>query len=204
MSKNESEIVAVNVIDNENNEVEKTEFEPLLFVMPINGYLDQNDFGITDFKMQAVLYSEVKENHLDGGDSDDEILGEEGNDILRAGRGNDRIDGGYGDDTLYGQDGNDVLRAGFGNDELTGGAGLDDFTFYAAGNFRVTDFSASDDRIVFDTATTGINNLHDLMSLITSISDISDGALIEFGQIASITLVGLTSADLNAGMVYFD
>jgi len=204
MIKNESDFVAVKAMSNESQEAEQTEFEPVLLVMPISLYLGEDDLGISNFNLRGALYSENTENRLNGGDSDDEIIGEDGNDIVSAGRGNDRIDGGYGNDTLYGQDGNDVLRAGFGNDELTGGAGLDDFTFYAAGNFKVMDFSASDDKIVFDTATTGIKNLDDLMGLITSISDLSDGVLIEFGQIASITLVGLTSADLNNGMVHFD
>jgi Ca2+-binding RTX toxin-like protein len=150
-----------------------------------------------------VLVAGLGNDHLEGGSGDDDIEGDEGNDELHAGIGNDHLDGGDGDDFLFGDDGDDVLRAGFGSDVLTGGAGLDDFTFYAAGNFRVTDYNTTNDDLVFDSVTTGLHDLDDLLSAITNISDTTDGVLIEFGQVATITLVGLTTADLNAGMVHF-
>lgn len=142
-------------------------------------------------------------DHIDGGEGDDDIEGNEGDDELHAGIGDDHLDGGEGDDTLFGDDGDDVLRAGFGNDVLTGGAGLDDFTFYATGDFKVTDYSMSDDQLVFDSAKTGLHNLEDLLRVITNMSDTAEGVVIEFGQVASITLIGLTTADLNAEMVHF-
>ena len=143
---------------------------------------------------RTVGYVDFSDDHLDGGDGDDE---------LHAGIGNDHLDGGDGDDSLFGDDGDDVLRAGFGNDVLTGGAGLDAFTFYAGGDFKVTDYNTSDDSLVFDSATTGLHDLHDLLRVITNIRDTTEGVVIEFGQVATITLVGLTTADLNAGMVHF-
>ena len=75
------------------------------------------------------------------GEGDDQLLGENGNDRLFAGGGNDVLDGGTGDDTLYGDGlftlfefanlqpsllpGNDVLYGRDGNDYLDGGAGDD-------------------------------------------------------------------------------
>ncbi|MCL6283083.1 Ig-like domain-containing protein [Ruegeria sp. 2012CJ41-6] len=45
-----------------------------------------------------------------------------GDDLLRAGAGDDRINGRFGDDIVSGGAGNDRLKGGFGNDELNGGA----------------------------------------------------------------------------------
>lgn len=150
-----------------------------------------------------ILTAGIGNDHLEGREGNDDIEGDEGDDELHAGIGNDHLDGGDGNDTLFGDDGDDVLRAGFGNDILTGGAGFDDFTFYAGGDFKVTDYNTSDDSLVFDSATTGLHDLNDLLRVITNISDTTEGVVIEFGQVATITLVGLTIADLNAGMVHF-
>lgn len=160
---------------------------------------DANDIHENDNELHADSHGD----HLDGGVGDDDIFGDIGDDVLIAGLGNDHLDGGDGDDSLFGDDGDDVLRAGFGNDVLTGGAGLDDFTFYAGGDFKVTDYNTSDDSLVFDSATTGLHDLNELLRVITNISDTTEGVVIEFGQVATITLVGLTIADLNAGMVHF-
>lgn len=65
---------------------------------------------------------------------DDEIGGEDGNDVLRlragddigyGGRGSDRLFGGAGDDELFGGLGQDRLFGQAGSDELFGGAGRD-------------------------------------------------------------------------------
>lgn len=124
-------------------------------------------------------------------------------DSLQGSSASVHLESSYGDDILAGGDGDDVIRAGYGFDILTGGLGQDDFTFYAAGHFRVTDYNKSDDDLVFDSATTGLHDLDDLMRVITNISDTAGGVVIEFGQVASITLVGLTSIDLNADMAHF-
>ena len=52
-----------------------------------------------------------------------DIVGTEGNDVLRGTSGADRICGFGGDDTLIGGDGWDELRGGSGNDRLIGGRG---------------------------------------------------------------------------------
>lgn len=58
-------------------------------------------------------------------DVDDTILGNAGNDEIRAGGGHDALEGGAGNDQLFGDSGNDSLSGGSGNDHLNGGAGAD-------------------------------------------------------------------------------
>lgn len=89
-----------------------------------------------------------------GGDGDDELVGnggndqfwgEAGNDILSGCGGSDQLAGGDGDDQLYGQSdqdqlwggaGNDILHGGSGSDQLAGGDG-DDQLFGGSGNDRL-------------------------------------------------------------------
>ncbi len=62
---------------------------------------------------------------ITGSNSDDTILGGNGNDDLRGRAGNDLVEGGEGNDRLRGEDGNDTLVGGAGDDTLQGGAGDD-------------------------------------------------------------------------------
>ncbi|HEV2865371.1 MAG TPA: calcium-binding protein [Allosphingosinicella sp.] len=64
----------------------------------------------------AKLYGNNANNLLNGGKGQDEIHG---------GGGDDRIFGGGGDDHLYGDAGNDYIEGGAGNDGLVGNAGND-------------------------------------------------------------------------------
>ncbi|HWN72611.1 MAG TPA: calcium-binding protein [Solirubrobacterales bacterium] len=61
----------------------------------------------------------------EGGEGDDIVFGERGNDILRGGPGNDQLFGGIGDDLLEGGSGNDRLAGGFGADSIDGEEGDD-------------------------------------------------------------------------------
>ena len=58
---------------------------------------------------------------LDGGDGDDLISGDRGEDSIRGGAGNDTLSGDLDDDQLFGGDGADSLVGGLGNDLLRGG-----------------------------------------------------------------------------------
>ena len=53
------------------------------------------------------------------------MYGQDGNDSIEGGAGNDRLYGQAGDDSLSGGDGNDILVGGEGDDTLTGGLGND-------------------------------------------------------------------------------
>ncbi len=78
-----------------------------------------------------------QENVIRGGGGEDKIKGGGGNDLLEGGDARDEIDGDAGQDELRGEMGDDTLRGGaeadrldggIGNDTLIGGAGLDVFT----------------------------------------------------------------------------
>ena len=74
------------------------------------------------------------DNIIHGGDNDDTIDGNGGNDTLYGGDGHDKLYGNAGDDTIYGGDGkdaifgsagDDIIHGGDGNDSLIGGVGAD-------------------------------------------------------------------------------
>lgn len=171
-------------------------------------------FGDNDFQ---IIGDEI-ENILEGGTGHDLIEGEEGNDTLFGGDGNDTLGGGNGDDDLDGQEGtdklfgdagNDTLRAGHGHDILQGGSGNDIFGFYALGHFEIGDFTIGEDRLFFDAEKTGIESIEQLVSAITNIEQrtegrSSDGVLIEFGENASIDLIGVNLSDITADMIIFE
>jgi large repetitive protein len=73
-------------------------------------------------------------NRLTGGSGNDVINGNGGNDRLNGGSGADILNGGAGKDELNGGSGNDVLDGGSGSDELEGGSGNDRFIYTLAEN----------------------------------------------------------------------
>lgn len=90
------------------------------------------------------------------------------------------------------------------NDDLDGGEGNDHFSFYATGDFTVSSFENNVDTLTFETEHTGLHNIDELLSVISSIEDTNDGVVIHFvNDVASITLVGLHMGDLSADMVEF-
>lgn len=85
-------------------------------------------------KGNDILVGDDSENKIDAGKGDDtisgrggkdHIKGEEGNDLIDGGSGADKIDGGKGDDTIAGGDGNDDIKGGDGNDYIEGNSGND-------------------------------------------------------------------------------
>lgn len=60
-----------------------------------------------------------------GGEGDDQLEGQGGNDHVAGGDGEDTLSGGQGDDVLSGDGGADVLQGGRGSDRLLGGRGAD-------------------------------------------------------------------------------
>lgn len=80
-----------------------------------------------------VIIGGEGEDVLIGGGGDDVMDGSTGDDILNGGRGNDAMLGGAGNDTLNGDDGKDEIGGGDGNDVLNGGKD-DDQLFGEAGD----------------------------------------------------------------------
>ena len=70
-------------------------------------------------------YGNADNNIHFGDNTDQQIEGYAGIDLLRGAGGDDTIDGGSGPDSLYGDSGNDVIRGGDGDDLLRGGRGND-------------------------------------------------------------------------------
>ncbi len=62
---------------------------------------------------------------FEGNDTNDTVIGGAGDDELRGNNGVDWLDGGDGDDTLVGGASSDALSGGEGNDYILGGAGED-------------------------------------------------------------------------------
>ena len=60
-----------------------------------------------------------------GGDGNDQIIGNAGDDVLSGGSGDDELFGNTGNDFLDGGDDDDVLNGNLDNDTLIGGAGSD-------------------------------------------------------------------------------
>lgn len=115
------------------------------------------------------------------------------NTTLNGGNGPDVLDGSAGHDILLGGNGPDVLIGGDG-DTLTGGNGPDTFLFRPNfGANTITDFNTNIDAIQFD------------RSLFTSATDIlnhttdtTGGAVITDATGDTVTLVGVTLAQLHA------
>ena len=168
------------------------------------------------------IHGKKGDDLIDGGDGDDRLIGGNGRDTLNGGADNDfingkashdLIDGGNGDDdihganghdTLSGGDGTDTLSGGAGNDQMSGGAGDDiltgdggaDVFIFAAGsgNDTVTDFDASEGDVLDLSATSpGFGNIDQLTA---SAVDTADGLLIDLGGGNSVTLTGISVADL--------
>lgn len=91
-------------------------------------------------KSANILLGNDLNNTISAGEGDDLIYGGAGNDNLYGYAGDDIIAGGAGNDTVLGAMGNDFLFGGDGNDSLGGGTG-DDFLFGGAGN----DFLSGDE-----------------------------------------------------------
>ena len=66
------------------------------------------------------------------------------------------------------------------------------------------EFTASEDRLRFDTEKTGVQDLENLVQLITRIEQRADGATVEFlDNATSIELVGVNLADITPDMIIF-
>jgi Ca2+-binding RTX toxin-like protein len=119
-------------------------------------YLHDTFENVEGSAFRDIVFGNDADNDLFLGDGNDGAAGNGGSDNIRGGNGNDFImgDGGNddlrgdaGDDKLFGGDGNDRLIGGDGNDWLEGGAGADEFRFTQqdlGDSDRITDFNHAD------------------------------------------------------------
>ncbi|NVK14513.1 MAG: M10 family metallopeptidase C-terminal domain-containing protein [Rhodobacteraceae bacterium] len=72
----------------------------------------------------GIARGTIVENAITGS-GNDTVTGNDADNVIQTGAGDDRLLGGTGDDQLFGRIGNDVLIGGSGNDTLRGDAGTD-------------------------------------------------------------------------------
>jgi Ca2+-binding RTX toxin-like protein len=132
------------------------------------------------------------------GNGDDNVLGRPGDDRIDGGNGNDFLIGNRGKDIVTGGNGKDIVSGGADDDVLTGGNGKDIFYFFNAvspGDDIITDFHNDQiDLSVFDT---------DFVTLAASFTDVDGNAVIQHTENGTITLLGISSADLSASDFIF-
>jgi Ca2+-binding RTX toxin-like protein len=86
-------------------------------------------------------------NRLKGGRGNDWIYGGGGSDVLYGGDDNDHLYGEDAVDKLFGDAGNDWLDGGLGADEISGGAGLDTYRRYVSrSGFGLSAFQGAADK----------------------------------------------------------
>jgi Ca2+-binding RTX toxin-like protein len=76
---------------------------------------------------RVLVHGDEGDDTILSGKGNDRLFGDENDDIVKGGAGNDTIEGGEGEDALYGNAGNDSFHANdeFWSDFLDGGSGED-------------------------------------------------------------------------------
>lgn len=87
--------------------------------------LTSGSISVMSGPVSLIKLISIKGATITTGAGNQDIRGNEGNDVLIAGAGNDKLTGNAGNDELYGGEGNDDLFAGAGDDIIDGGGGTD-------------------------------------------------------------------------------
>jgi Ca2+-binding RTX toxin-like protein len=121
------------------------------------------------------------------------VWGNLGNDTLDGGDGNDQVRGGQGDDSVSGGAGDDFVSGDRGNDTISGGAGADLFhSSHDAGIDRVLDFHVWEgDRVMLDPGTT------------YRLSQVGADTVIDLDAGSQMILVGVSLNTLTALSIFF-
>ncbi|WP_436397730.1 DUF4214 domain-containing protein [Roseobacter sp. S98] len=169
-------------------------------------FSDGVTWGLNDILAAAAPQGTEGNDQIDGYDGTygdviygyggrDTIYGNGGNDTLYGGTGNDDLSGNAGDDLIFGEIGNDYIDGGTGDDLLTGGTGVDTFVFYTgSGADVISDFVIGEDVLSIQAATIDLTALPSTISA----ADSADGLILSYGSGSTVTLEGLTTADLIA------
>jgi len=104
-----------------------------------------------------------------------------------GGRNGDFLFGGEGNDEIFGNSGNDFLFGGEGNDELWGGGGFDTFVF-KEGNDQIHDFTDGVDTLLLDETLLAGGELGDLVR--QDAMNQGDSTTFDFGDGNTLTLYG--------------
>ena len=94
-----------------------------------------------------TLKGDNADNILTAGAGNDTLDGGDGDDKLDGGAGDDVLNGGAGDDVLNGDAGNDIIRAGAGNDTIINGSGYN-YNYTGGGGEDVYDGGAGIDTLI--------------------------------------------------------
>lgn len=123
----------------------------------------------------------VSIENVQGGTSDDTLIGDSANNSLSGNNGNDSLSGGAGNDELFGGSGNDTMEGGGGADLLNGGDGTDTALYvYNAAPVSVN-------------LQTGVATVSSVQDTLVSVENASTGS-------AADTLTGSTAAnELHGG-----
>ena len=127
--------------------------------------------------------------NLTGNETSHDIQGNAGVNVLTGGSGGDVMFGGSGDDTLRGMGGNDFL---------SGDAGADTFVFDVGGaHDSVFDFTSGTDKL--DLTAFGFTSFAQVQAAMHD--DINGHAVIDFGNGDDVTLLTVSSAQVQSGDV---
>jgi Ca2+-binding RTX toxin-like protein len=140
--------------------------------------------------------------------------GEDGNDMMLGGQGNDELYGGGGRDTLIGGAGDDILNGGRSYDKLTGGAGddilfgdfgRDTFIFVGRdGDDVILDFTNGQDWI--DISAFGITAAEYATVVAPAMFTNGDSVYLDLGTLGgygSVIIQGVTLSDMDASDFIF-
>jgi len=136
---------------------------------------------------------------LGGGSGGDLLNGNAGDDFILASNGNDRLLGGDDNDTMLGGGGRDTLTGGAGNDRLVGGSQNDRFNFTpGSGADLIVDFAGgAGPGDVIGLIGWGAA-FDDFTDVLAAASQVGNNVVINLGGGDSLTLQGVTIANLNA------
>lgn len=132
---------------------------------------------------------------LNGDDFDNILTGGAGNDTLNGLGGSDQLSGLAGDDTLSGGNGDDILDGGKGADALDGGIGNDTYVIDNAKDL-ITDSAGTADKII---ASISVDLAANFGGAIEHATLTGTAALNAFGNVAANILTGNDGANILDG-----